>query len=39
MEDYMEGTEEVKQQIQMDVIDKIKDYIDDKIKKLSDISL
>ncbi len=39
MEDYMEGTEDVKLHIQMDIIDKIKDYIDDKIEELSDISL
>lgn len=39
MEDYMDGTDAIKEQIQKDVIDKIKGYITDKIRELSDITL
>ena len=39
MENYMDGTDTIKEQIQKDVIDKIKGYINDQINKLSDISL
>jgi hypothetical protein len=39
MEGFMEDSEAVKEQIQKDIVDKIKEYIEDKIDELSDISL
>lgn len=39
MEGFMENSEAVKEQIQKDIIDKIKGYIEDKVDELSDISL
>ena len=39
MEGFMEDSEAVKEQIQKDIIDKIKGYIEDKVDELSDITL
>ena len=39
MEDFMPGTDDVRQQLQQDVIDKATEYIKDKIHDFSGISL
>lgn len=39
IESFMDDSEDVKLQIEMEIIDKIKEYIDDNIDDLSDISL